>query len=51
MMFFFNDVVGLAMLLAALGVYFRGPLHKEGVEVVDPVDKCTFSYELVMVFQ
>lgn len=46
-----HDAVGLAMLLVALGVYFRGPLDKEGVEVVDPVDKCTFCYELIMIFQ
>lgn len=44
LMFLSDDVVGLAMLLVALGVHFRGPLDKEGVEVVDPVNKRTFCY-------
>lgn len=49
LVFLFNDVVGLTMLLVALGVNFRGPLDKEGVEVVDPVNK-RHHYVLLMAF-
>lgn len=38
LMFFSYEIVGLVMLLIALSVHFRGPLDKEGIEVVDPVD-------------
>lgn len=38
LMFFSYEIVGLAMLFTAFSVHFWGPLDKEGVEVVDPVD-------------
>lgn len=38
LMFFSYEIVGLVMLLIGLSIHFRGPLDKEGVEVVDPVD-------------
>lgn len=49
LMFFSDDVLGLTLSLVALCVNFWGPLDKEGVEVVHPVNERT-RYELLMAF-